>query len=357
MTTKVTASVSSGTFGARKNAIINGDFNVWQRGTSFAAIAASTYTADRWVYEKSGAMVHTVSRSTDVPTVAQAGRLFNYSILADCTTVDASIAAGDYAAIVQKMEGYNFLPLAQRTMTLSFWVKATKTGTYCVGFMNSVPDRSYVGEYTVSASDTWEYKTITVTASPSAGTWNYTTGIGVYVWFSLATGSTFQTTAATWATGNYLGTSNQVNACDSTSNNFYITGVQLEAGSTATDFEYRTYQDELNLCLRYFESWGGTHATETFFQGQAVSAVNSVVGAHYITKRIAPTLGYSAVGDFQALDGAFSGIAVTGLSMTHNGLKSGSITVTVAAGLTAGQGSSLLANSTTNARLTFSAEL
>src|SRR5678816_1821597 len=133
-----------------RNAILNGDFNVCQRGTSFTSIANNTYAADRWLYGKGGTVVHDISRSTAVPTVAQSGRLFNYSLLLDCTTADAAMAAGDIAQILQRIEGYNWLPVAQRIFTISFWVKATKTGTYCVAFLNSGTDRSYVAEYTVN---------------------------------------------------------------------------------------------------------------------------------------------------------------------------------------------------------------
>jgi hypothetical protein len=239
----------------RKNAIINGDFNVWQRGTSFAAAVSGTYSADRWRWENPGAGAFTLSRSTDVPTFAQAGRLFNYSLLADCTTADAAVAATDRVHILQRIEGFNFLPLAQRAMTLTFWVKATKTGTYCVSFTNGGSDRSYVAEYTISASDTWEKKTVNVSASPSAGTWDYTTGVGLDVDFILVAGTDFHTTAGAWQTGAFKSTANQVNGADSTANNFRITGVQLETGSIATEFEYRTFQDEEQLCRRYFQRY------------------------------------------------------------------------------------------------------
>jgi hypothetical protein len=237
----------------RKNAIINGDFNVWQRGTSFAAAVSGAYSADRWRWENPGAGAFTLSRSTDVPTFAQAGRLFNYSLLADCTTADAAVAATDRVHILQRIEGFNFLPLAQRAMTLTFWVKATKTGTYCVSFTNGGSDRSYVAEYTISASDTWEKKTVNVSASPSAGTWDYTTGVGLDVDFILVAGTDFHTTAGAWQTGAFKSTAYQVNGADRTANNFRITGVQLETGSIATEFEYRTFQDELALCQRYYE--------------------------------------------------------------------------------------------------------
>lgn len=238
----------------RKNAIINGDFNIWQRGTSFASPASGTTTADRWRYSKAGTMVHDISRSTDVPTVAQAGRLFNYSFLVDCTTAHAAMAAGDVLYIDQAIEGYNWLPLAQRALTLSFWVKATKTGTYCAFVYNNGGDRCFVSEFTVNTTATWEKKLISIPASPSAGTWDYTNGVGARVGVCLAAGTDFHTTAGSWQTTvtAKIATANQVNAADNVANNFQITGVQLEAGSVATKFEYRTFQDELALCLRYY---------------------------------------------------------------------------------------------------------
>lgn len=238
---------------SRRNAIINGNFNIWQRATSFSSVANGTYVADRWIYAKSGAAVHDISRSTDVPSVASAGRLFNYSVLIDCTTADTSIASGDFAVLEQRIEGYNWVSLAQKTITLSFWVKGTKTGIHCVYLKNSASDRSYVAEYTINTTNTWEYKTVTISASPSAGTWDYTTGIGIAVGFVLYSGSTYQTTKDAWQTGGYLATSSQSNACDSTSNDFRICGVQLEIGSLPTPFESLPIQNQIQLCQRYFE--------------------------------------------------------------------------------------------------------
>ncbi|MBY0525600.1 MAG: hypothetical protein K2R98_19500 [Gemmataceae bacterium] len=236
-----------------KNAVINGSMNIWQRGTSFAAIASSTYFADRWFYSKSGLMVHTVSRSTDVPTLAQADILANYSILVDCTTVDASIGSTDHCEIGTVIEGYNWANFAQRQITISFWVKATKTGTYCVALLNGGTDQTYVGEYTVNVTATWEKKTVVVTASPSSGTWNYTNTAGLYLYFALACGSNNQTTAGAWDGVAALGTANQVNACDNTANDFRLALVQLEVGDTATSFEPRSFQEELAMCQRYYQ--------------------------------------------------------------------------------------------------------
>ena len=274
----------------QKNVIINGDFNVWQRGTSFAAIANAAFSADRWKYTETGTAVHTVSRATDVPTVAESGHLSNYSLKVDCTTIDSSIAAGDESQILQVIEGYNFKNVAQQAMTLSFWHKHTKTGTYCVAFRNSGADRSYVAEYTQSATDTWEKAEITITASPSAGTWNYTNGVGAYLTWTLAGGSTWQTTADTWQTGNYYATSNQVNALDSTSNNFMIAQVQLEVGSVATDFEIRDHATELAMCQRYYYDMSGV-VIGTAWHANFVSNVVEFP----VTMRTAPTMGGSPI--------------------------------------------------------------
>lgn len=286
--------------GIGKNAIINGEFTVWQRGINFTSVTSGAYTADRWQYAKSGSMVHNIERLTgDTPTVAQAGRFTDTCLLVDCTTVDGTIAAGDYAVVQQIVEGYNFLPLAQRPFTLSFWHKHTKTGTYCVAFKNSAADRSYVAEYTQDVSDTWEKATVTVTASPSAGTWDYTNGIGLTVAFAIAAGTTLHTTANAWQSGNYAATANQVNACDSTSNNFKLALVQLEAGSVATEFEARTYEHELALCQRYFEkSFGAATAPANgtgtqYWSTVAVCHTTNGVGAivnFQTRKRTLPTM-------------------------------------------------------------------
>lgn len=237
----------------RKNAIINGDFNIWQRSTSFGSVPHGTYTADRWVYGKTSAAVHDILRSTDLPTVAQVGRLLIYSYHLDCTTADAAVAAGDYTLFQQLIEGYNFLPLAQEPFVLSFWVKATKIGIHCVSFCNGGFDRTYIAEYTINVANTWEKKTIAVPASPSAGVWDYTNGVGLQVRFALMAGTTYQAAAGAWQVGNFLATVNQVNACDNVVNDFRIAAVQLEAGTIATPFEYRKLAEEVALCQRYFE--------------------------------------------------------------------------------------------------------
>lgn len=239
------------------NLLINAEMRIAVRGTSFAAAADGTYTLDRWRYLKAGTGVHTVSQDTDVPTFAQAGYLFQNSLRLNLTTPDTTIAAGDVYSIQQRCEGFNFTKYAQKPFTLSFWVKATLPSggprTYCVNFLNQGDDRAFVGEYTINATNTWEYKTITVPASPSAGTWNYTNLSGLKLSWVLASGTTFNTTAGAWQTGNFYGTSNQVNGVDTGYTDFRITGVMINEGTIAHPFRIHTdsHESEVVTCQRY----------------------------------------------------------------------------------------------------------
>lgn len=261
--------------------IINGHFNVWQENTSFTSVASGTWTADNWIYSKSGAAVHDVLRTADVPSVANNAPIGNYCLHLDVTTVDSSIAAGDYSAIATRIEGFNWLPFAQRQFTLSFWVKAAKTGIHCVYFKNSGNDRSYVAEYTVSAADTWEWKSITVSASPSAGTWAYTNGRGLEIGWTQASGSTYHTTAGAWQSGDYKATSSQVNETDSTSNNFKLYGVRLNLGPTAATGALRPHGLEVLLCKRYYEQSynDGTTPGSVTTAGEIIDSASNAVAS------------------------------------------------------------------------------
>jgi hypothetical protein len=214
---------------------------------------------------------------------------FQNSYKVDVTTVDTSIAAGDYAQFTQRIEGYNVRDLIGTTFTLSFWVKSPKTGVHCVALRNApVPNRSYIKEYTVVSANTWEYKTITVTGGLiTAGTWDWTNGVGLSITFSFANGTTFQATADTWQTGNFHATANQVNVMDNTSNDFFLTGVQLEPGPVATPFEQRPIGTELALCQRYFQ------ANRAVYLVAYVDSGGSLGTAAYLSPqmRSTPTIG------------------------------------------------------------------
>ena len=234
-----------------ENLLINGCLDIWQREVSFAAIADGDYHADRFGYEKSGAMVHTVSRES---SILPSGDNFNYAIKVDVTTVDAAIAAGDYCLPVEQViEGYNLRKLINKYVTLGFWVRSPKTGIHCVSFRNSGKDRSYVSEYTISVADTWEYKTITILLDNTAGTWDYLNGAGLRIAFAHAVGSTFQTTKDTWQTGDFMGTSSQVNVCDNVANNFYITGITFNIGKIPIPCNSSNRRVEIEDCQGYLQ--------------------------------------------------------------------------------------------------------
>lgn len=266
---------------ATANPIINGIMEVWQRGTSFVNAANGATAADRWQWFFVGAGVATLNRSTSVPTVTQAGVLFNYALEVDVTTVDSSIAAGDYYVVTHKIEGGTWRHFAQRDLVMSFWVYSSKTGTHCVTLRNSGNDRSYVATYTVNSANTWEYKSVTILASPSAGTWDYGTGIGAMVIFGLAVGSTYQTTAGAWQTGNFYATSAQVNLMDNAANVFRLTGVKLEVGSVATPLDVTSFDVEYQRCLRYYQKSfaDATAPVQNAGSGTNEHAFTSPVGA------------------------------------------------------------------------------
>ena len=258
----------SGTLGwvnvaANPSLIINGAMTISQRGTSFTNLANGQYCLDRFHISKITGGAVDIKQTDDAPTASQAGYLLTKCLHADVTTADASVAASDMYTIKQKIEYKNiayvgFGQSGTRYVTASFWVKSTKTGTFCCYIKDDNHTRAYTKEYTVSASDTWEYKALTFPVDTSStSVWNGTsTDTGAELGWTLYSGTDYHITADTWTTtsNNYAPcTSNQVNALDSASNDFKITGVKLEIGSTATDFFHRSYGEELALCQRYFQ--------------------------------------------------------------------------------------------------------
>jgi len=275
-----------------RNRIINGAMTIAQYGTSTALPTGSSngFSADRFRGFNVGTGACSIIQASNVPSSTYG---FINSVQIDVTTADTSIAAGELYMIRQTIEGLNITDLAwgtanAKTITISFWVSSSKTGTHFVAFKNSAQDRCYAASYSVSVADTWEFKTITV-AGDQSGTWLTTNGTGIQVTWALAVGSTYQTaTANVWAAGDGYATSAQVNVMDSTANNFYITGVQLEAGTTASPFEYRQYGTELALCQRYYEQWNGASNYTPAGTGLA-SGTTSVIFAwiYKVTKRTA----------------------------------------------------------------------
>lgn len=293
----------SGGGNGMKNRIIGGNFHTapWQRGTLFTAPATAAYQADRWRLAHSSDGVVDVFRTADGPTVAQAGIYSTYCLHFDVTTADATIAAGQYYLFQQRVEApliadLGFGQSVTRYVTLSFWHKHTKTGTYCAAILSGNGLRCYVVEYTQDVTDTWEFASFVIPVD-TTGTYSYDAGaIGLRVFFALACGSTYHASANTWTAGAYYATANQVNALDSTSNNCKFDLIQLEPGSVATPFEFRSYAQELALCRRYYRTqkiWVGTSAAHTCFPIDMMSTptvAGGGTGFSYATNTTADTL-------------------------------------------------------------------
>jgi hypothetical protein len=244
----------------RRNYIINGDFRLWQRGTDRLNITSSgsrTYLADRFYVSNFSDGVLRYTQSQSVPTVSESGHYFTDSLYFIVTTADTSLSSSQYSAIGYSVEGYDARALYANTyITLSFWIRAYKTGIYSLSIRNATPDRSYVSEYVINQSNAWEKKIITIPmySSLSSGTWETTYNEGFSIWWTIAapSGGTYSTsTLDTWLNGNYIASNNQVNGLDSINNEVRLNGVQLEVGSIATDFEMRHISEELNLAKRY----------------------------------------------------------------------------------------------------------
>ena len=241
-----------------RNILINGGMDLAQRGTSFAAANDDDYTLDRFKYDISGTDVYqfTISQDTDVPT----GQGFAKSMKFDCTTADASLDADNYAIIHTRIEGQNLQYLKKGTSnaestTISFWVKSNKTGTYIVELQDSDNNRVICKSYTVSSSSTWEKKTITF-AGDTTGAFDNDNAASLRVNFWLLSGTAFTsgTLATSWESRTNANRAvGQVNLGDNTSNEWYVTGIQLEAGSVASDFEFLPVDVNENRCLRYYE--------------------------------------------------------------------------------------------------------
>ena len=255
VTTASTSAITSGFTGFR-NRIINGDMRIDQRNAGASATPTdSSYTLDRWKCRLSQSSKYTVQQNSG--SVTPPVGFSNYLGVASSSAY--SVLTGDYFAVQQIIEGFNFSDFAYGTadaaaLTLSFWVRSSLTGTFGGALQNSAENRSYGFTYSISAANTWERKTLAI-AGDTSGTWvGSTSGIGLYVNFNLGSGSTYgAATNGAWASGATAFTPSGATSVVGTNGaTFYITGVQLEAGSTATEFERRPIGTELALCHRYY---------------------------------------------------------------------------------------------------------
>lgn len=289
-----------------RNRIINGDMRIDQRnaGASAAVVGGSPkYGPDRFQLDLSTSTGVALS----IQQVSDAPADFGKSLKVTVTT-SGSTSAGNYSYVRQQIEGYNFADLNfgtanARTFTLSFWVKSSLTGTFGGYLGAALNARFRTFSYTINSANTWEYKTVTVSGD-TAGTWDTTNGVGLQVAWSMSCGSTYQGATGSWGSSLLLGATGQVNVTETNGATFYITGVQLEAGTVASPFERRDYGRELMMCQRYYEVVGNG-ASGTLNSGNAGTV--SFTTFWKVTKRAGPTVGVG----FGAVQGADIASAVT----------------------------------------------
>ena len=351
---ELAALISSQTALSDRNLVINGAMNVAQRGTSVASLSSTaTYsTCDRFMVQYGSSGTFTESQSTTAPSG------FSNSLKLDCTTADSS---PNYLLISQRIEGQNVQHLKKGTSsavstTLSFYVRSSKTGTYQVNLRDIDNTRIIGATYTISSADTWEQKIITF-AGDTTGAFDNDTAASLDIEWWLASGSTYNSGAVptAWeaaANGDRAAGLN-VAIGASTSDDFHITGVQLELGEQATPFEHRSFADDLALCQRYYQRITADASYTAFAAGLCTTTTQMICALKYTTTmRASPTLTQSNTGiNIQTQ------IATASIGTSYLGKDSAFVPVNVSSGLTAGNAGLWNANNNTAAYVDLTAEL
>jgi len=302
-----------------KNRIINGAMVIDQRNAGASVTpTADAFTLDRWQAVLSQSSKYSVQQNAG--SVTPPTGFTNYL---GVTSLSAySVLAADYFTLQQNIEGFNIADLdfgkaTAKAITLSFWVRSSLTGTFGGTVANSAQSRCYPFTYTISSANTWEQKSVTI-AGDTSGTWLTTNGIGFRLNFGLGVGTTYSGTAGAWSSSVLLSATGATSVVGTNGATFYITGVQLEVGSTATSFDYRPYGTELQLCQRYFQMYKNGTANGPAINGftQAINSTDSYGAWSYIQPmRSAPTLAYG--GSIRVVDQS-AGVAITTLSFLAN---------------------------------------
>ena len=307
LTAKITNNLSN------RNLVINGSQIIDQRNSGSAVTvnnATITHISDRFsLYEDTDGVVSAQQSSTSPDG-------FTKSLKVDCTTVDTSLASSQRLLCEHRIEGNNIAHLgfgsgAAKTITLSFYVKSNLTGTFGGSIKNSANNRVYIFSYSISSANTWERKTITI-AGDTSGTWLTTNGTGITINWGLALGSDWVGSAGSWGTSDKHGVTGQLNLLSSTDNEWLLTGVQLEVSDYATEFEHRSYGDELRRCQRYFERVGGELGYDAIANGMQRTTSQSLFQLSFkVPKRAAPTV--TLTGDVITTDRYAFDETITGL--------------------------------------------
>lgn len=321
-----------------KNRIINGAMVIDQRNAGASVTPTDgAYTLDRWVCGLSQASKFTVQQTPSATETGFATRVAagfsNYLACTVAAAANVTLGASDVFAIQQKIEGFNFADMAwgtasAKTVTLSFLAYSSVTGTFGGAMVNSANNRSYPFTYSVPTANTWTTVSVTI-AGDTSGTWvGATNGVGAKIWFSLGTGSSGLNTAGAWVGANSYSATGAVSPITTNNATFYITGVQLGKGSTATSFDYRPYGTELQLCQRYYESSAfpaTTFGLSQTFTGIVTSSLSIASGRSFaVTKRAAPSvILYSRNNTANAVSLTASGADVVGSSTAGSPVATG----------------------------------
>ena len=347
-----------------KNRIINGAMVIDQRnaGASITNNTVTQFAVDRFLIYGNGVASKFTAQQNAGSVTPPAGYT-NY--LGFTSLASTTVTSLDIYEFLQSIEGYNVADLdygksTAKTVTLSFWVRSSLTGTFGGALQNSNSTRSYVFSYTISAANTWEQKTITIPGDTS-GTWLTTNGIGLQVIWGLGVGSTFSSTAGSWSGSAYYSVTGAQSIVSTNGATFYITGVQLEVGSYATPFEWRPYGTELQLCQRYY--WRNTSSSGNYNQfGLTTSRGNSLSEMflqYPVPMRASPSsVDYSALLLATYAGGSTSAVSSISISSTNAGYMSCALNLTAAGSIgTGGQALQVIANNNAAAYLGLSAEL
>lgn len=320
------SNLGAGNASIMKNRIINGAMVIDQRNAGGSVTVNTngwTYAVDRFAgYGQATDGAYTLQQSTTAP----AG--FTNSLKATVTTADSSIGAGQLYFISQAIEGFNIGDLGwgtanAKTVTLSFWVQSSLTGTFGGSIINGGYTRSYPFTYTISSANTWEQKTITI-AGDTTGTWATNNTAGLYVSLNLGCGSTYSGTAGAWAGSQYWNATGSTQVISTNGATFYITGVQLEVGSSATGFEYRQYQQELALCQRYLPAFSCANGEKLSNFGTVSSSTGWATVPFQVPTRVSPT---GIVSTSNWVMSSFGTGSTSAGSLTFNAASQYSITV------------------------------
>jgi len=357
-------SLGAGNASIMKNRIINGAMVIDQRnaGASYSTstlASANFYCLDRYLVTGTQNSKFTIQQNAG--SVTPPAGFNNY--LGVTSSSAYSVASGDLFAIIQRIEAFNTADLGwgtanAKTITISFQVYSSLTGTFGGSLRNNNNNRSYPFSYTVSSANTWTSISITI-AGDTSGTWEgATNNTGIQVGFNLGTGSTYSGTAGAWAGANYYAPTGATSVVGTNGATFYITGVQLEVGSSATGYEYRQYTQELSLCQRYYTKFANNSSTTsaTFASGNIVSSTDARVSATFpTTMRTSPTINYSLVRLFDGNSAsAINSITQNQATTTVFGAQFGAS----AASFTIGRGANIVQNAgDTTSYIDASAEL